>query len=107
MNNISLHLNVDEQPYIIDEMIQARFDYEMYVKCDDWADWTKPQLSPLERIELLKAKCKQVHKWIGQGLKSDIPEPHVPPAGLPDENVFEASSALRSLFLYDATEELD
>ncbi|VDK87705.1 unnamed protein product [Litomosoides sigmodontis] len=105
-NTYSLHLNVDEQPYIIDEMIQARFDHEMYVECDDWADWTKPQLSPLERIELLKAKCKQVHKWIGEGLKSDIPEP-VPPAEVSDEDLFEVSSALRSLFVYDAMEELD
>ncbi|CAG9540127.1 unnamed protein product [Cercopithifilaria johnstoni] len=105
-NKYSLHLNVDEQPNIIDEMIQARFDYEMYVERDDWADWTIPQLSPLERIELLKAKCKQVHKWIGQGLKSDIPEPESPPVS-PEENLFETSPILRSLYTYNAMEELD
>ncbi|VBB35256.1 unnamed protein product, partial [Acanthocheilonema viteae] len=79
-------------------------NYEMYVECDDWADWTVPQLSPLERIELLKAKCKQVHKWIGQGLKSDIPEPESPSV-LVDENLFEVFP--RPLFTYNAMEELD
>uniref|UniRef100_A0A0R3RKD0 BTB domain-containing protein n=1 Tax=Elaeophora elaphi TaxID=1147741 RepID=A0A0R3RKD0_9BILA len=102
----SLHLNVDEEPHIVDEMIQARFEYEMYIKYDDWVDWTVPQLSPLERIELLKAKCKQVHKWIGQGLKTDIPEPEIPPPA-PEENLFEVSPILRHFFTYDAMEELD
>ncbi|EFO16222.1 hypothetical protein LOAG_12286 [Loa loa] len=102
----SLHLNVDEQPKIIDEMIQARYDYEMYLEHDDWMNCTVPQLSPLERIELLKAKCKQVYKWIGQGLMSDIPEPSPPPMFL-EQNLFQASPILRSLFTYDAMEELE
>lgn len=87
-------------------MIRARYDYEMYIERDDWTNWTASQISPLERIELLKAKCKQVYKWIGQGLMSDIPEPGPPPV-LPEENLFEASPILRSLFTYDAMEELD
>ncbi|VIO97942.1 Uncharacterized protein BM_BM17741 [Brugia malayi] len=99
----SLHLNVNEQPKIIDEMIQARHDYEMYVESDDWANYTKPQLSPLERIELLKAKCKQVHKWIGQGLMSDVPEPGLPSMDSEEENLFENSLFLKAL----PTEELD
>ncbi|VDM13397.1 unnamed protein product [Wuchereria bancrofti] len=99
---LHLHLNVDEQPKIIDEMIQARYDYEMYVERDEWANYTIPQLSPLERIELLKAKCKQVHKWIGQGLMSDVPEPGLP--SMPSkENLFENSPFLQTLLM----EELD
>uniref|UniRef100_A0A1I7W5W3 Skp1 domain-containing protein n=1 Tax=Loa loa TaxID=7209 RepID=A0A1I7W5W3_LOALO len=82
----------------------------MITKCilehDDWMNCTVPQLSPLERIELLKAKCKQVYKWIGQGLMSDIPEPSPPPMFL-EQNLFQASPILRSLFTYDAMEELE
>uniref|UniRef100_A0A1I7VCA4 Zinc finger protein n=1 Tax=Loa loa TaxID=7209 RepID=A0A1I7VCA4_LOALO len=45
-----------------------------------------------------------MYKWIGQGLMSDIPEPNPPPM-FHEQNLFQASSILRSLFTYDAMEE--
>uniref|UniRef100_A0A183I4I5 Skp1 domain-containing protein n=1 Tax=Onchocerca flexuosa TaxID=387005 RepID=A0A183I4I5_9BILA len=104
----SSHLNVDEQPHIINEMIQTRHDYEMYKERDGLADSTAPQLSPLERIELLKIKCKQVFKWIGQGLMSDMSEPKLPPPStLAERNVFEHPPMQRLSLTYDATEKID
>lgn len=88
-------------------MIQARINYEMFGESDIWDDDpSAPQLSPLERIELLKAKCKEVHKWIGEGLKTDLPEPGPAPE-LPEQNLFELNPILRTLYTYDALEELD
>uniref|UniRef100_A0A915PLV4 BTB domain-containing protein n=1 Tax=Setaria digitata TaxID=48799 RepID=A0A915PLV4_9BILA len=103
-----LHLNANEQPYIVQEMIQARLNYEMCMDHEDWADFISGQkISPLEQIELLKSKCKQVYKWIGQGLMSTIPEPGPPPPALPEQNLFEISPILQTLFTHDAMEELD
>lgn len=68
------HLNVEEQPHIVQEMVQSRYDYEMY-EFSEYSNVGVTQLSPLERIELLKVKCRQVHKWIGSGLTTSIPSP--------------------------------
>ncbi|VDN00122.1 unnamed protein product [Thelazia callipaeda] len=72
-----LHLNVDEQPHVVQELIKYQLNYEM--DCEEEDKWMVEELSPLEGIELLKAKCKQVSKWIGEGFKTDLPEPKTPP----------------------------
>ncbi|VDK88604.1 unnamed protein product, partial [Onchocerca ochengi] len=103
----SSHLNVDEQPHIINEMIQTQHDYELYKESDGLADSTVPQLSPLGRIELLKIKCKQVFKWTGQGFMSDISKPTLAPSMLTKRNVFELPPMQRPSRIYDTTEKID
>ncbi|VDN20276.1 unnamed protein product [Gongylonema pulchrum] len=73
----ALHLNAEEQPDVVRELVKERYDYEMYSEQervqDEYARVSEPQMSALERIELLKAKCKQVYKWVGAD------SPNVPP----------------------------